>query len=57
MKPVIRKLVNSGDYDIYLIKYQGKELIRNIAYKWGGTLEIIHLIAAKMKKEMDLVNR
>jgi hypothetical protein len=56
MKPVIRKLVNTGDYDRYLIKYQGNQLIRSLTYKWGGTLEIIHLAAAKMKREIDLVN-
>ena len=56
MKPAIRKLLNTGDYESYLISYKGNKLTQSFTLKWGAKLEQIHLAALKMKNEIDLLN-
>ncbi len=54
MKPKIKKIRNTGDYDRYLISYKGDHLIQSYTAKWGDKIDKIHSTALDMKTNLDL---
>ena len=49
MKPFIRKLSASGDYDLYMITYKDDCLVQRFTEKWGDKIDTIYRKAINMK--------